>query len=131
MPRLYLAKTANGFAPASDDAARWHARLGDGEGVEVKALKIRSLQWHRMYFSICRTIGLNQDPQRDEDSIDAEVRILAGHYNVVPLDGHPVEIRMPKRIAFDKLDANEWAALWPSLELGIVTRFGTQYVDKW
>lgn len=128
---LYLAKTANGFVPGSDEAARFHARLGEGEAVRVRLDRVRSLKFHRMYFGICRTIGRNQEPQRDESSIDAELRILAGHYDVVPLDGHPVEIRMPKRIAFDQLDAAQWAALWPSLESAISQRFGSEYVDKW
>lgn len=128
---LYLTKTASAFAPASDDAARFHARLADGEAVKVKLVRVRSVAWHRKYYGICRVIGQNQEPPRDENSIDAELRILAGHYDVLPLHGHPVEVRMPKRIAFDQLDAAGWAALWPSLEKAIAERFGPEYVDRW
>lgn len=128
---MYLTRTNDCLAAACDASARFIHRLVAGEAVSVRASKVRSLQWHRMYFATCRAIGENQDPPRDAGSIDMELRVLAGHYTVLPLHGHPVEVRMPKRIAFDKLTAEEWSALWPSLESAIVTRFGAEYVDRW
>ena len=77
-------------------------------------------------FGICRTIGENQDPQRSESSIDAELRIRAGHFDVLFIDGH--ECRVPRRIAFAQLSADEWAELWPSLELAICEHFGQEYL---
>jgi hypothetical protein len=119
------------LVPADADALRGVRRLGEGECVEVNIVRPRSLQWHRMYKAICAEIGKNQEPRRDGDSIDYELRILAGHYDVLPVHGHEgVEIRTPKRIAFAKLSADKWSDLWPSLELAIRQRFGEGYIEE-
>jgi hypothetical protein len=129
--KLWLAKRRRddkvGLVPTDDASRAALGRLGDGECVEVEIIRPRSLQWHRMYFGICRAIGENQDPTRDEGSIDHELRVRAGHYDLMWIDGH--ECRVPKRIAFARLTADEWAELWPSLDLAIREHFGEEYID--
>jgi len=130
--KLWFAKVSRenkiGLIPTDDHSRAAIARLGDGECVEVEIVRPRSLQWHRMYFGICRTIGENQDPARDESSIDHELRVRAGHYDVMWVDGH--ECRVPKRIAFAKLSGREWEELWPSLDLAIREHFGDEYIGE-
>lgn len=130
--KLWLAKVHRngkvGLIPTDDLARTVLLRMGDGECAEVELVRPRSVQWHRMYFGICRDIGLNQDPQRTEDSIDNELRVRAGHFDVLFVDGH--EVRIPKRIAFAKLSGDEWAQLWPSLELAIREHFGEEYLRE-
>lgn len=126
--KVWLAKHRLGFVATDEDSARLHKKLGEGECVLMKVVRVRSVPWHRMYFGICREIGRNQDPQRNEDSIDHEVRVRAGHFELFWVDGH--ECRMPKRIAFDQLTADEWAELWPSLELAIREHFGEEYLGE-
>ena len=130
--KLWLAKVKRGdkvgLIPTDDQSRAVLSRMGDGECAEVELVRPRSLQWHRMYFGICREIGKNQDPQRDENSIDNELRVLAGHYDVMYVAGH--EVRVPKRIAFAKLSGDEWAELWPSLELAICEHFGGEYLQE-
>lgn len=123
---ILLVRKGRGFLPADQNADELHRGMGDGELITLKVIKIRSLSWHRMYFGICRDIGENQDPPRDENSIDYELRIRAGHYDVMFVGG--IEVRTPKRIAFDRLDGDEWKALWPSLELAIREHFGDEYI---
>jgi hypothetical protein len=136
MAEFYLAKASRngrvGLVPADPETADAIAKMEDGECVLVRPIKIRSLRWHRLYFALCREIGQNQDPARDEDSIDYELRVLAGHYNVLHArKGNQLyEVRAPKRIAFDKLTAQQWEALWPSLELAGRERFGNEYFNQ-
>lgn len=136
MADLYMAKVSrngrSGLVPADQEATETLDKLGDGECLLLRPVKVRSLHWHRMYFGICRVIGQNQDPARDESSIDMELRVLAGHYDVIHArKGNQLfEVRMPKRIAFDKLTADEWSALWPSLELAGRERFGGEYFEQ-
>lgn len=125
--KIWLAKKGRGFLPTDEDSERVHARFGDGECAEFEVVRPRSLQWHRMYFGICREIGKNQEPMRNEASIDAELRVRAGHFDVLWVDGH--ECRVPKRIAFARLTADEWAELWPSLDLAIREHFGETYIE--
>lgn len=130
--KLWLAKVHRGkkvgLIPTDEIAAKIIANMSDGECAQVEFVRPRSAPWHRMYFGICREIGFNQDPQRTEDSIDSELRVRGGHYEVLLMDGH--EVRVPKRIAFAKLSADEWAELWPSLELAIRERFGNEYIRE-
>jgi hypothetical protein len=130
--RLWLVKvtgrTSVGLIPTDDIAKRILSRMEDGECAQVELVRPRSVPMHRMYFGICRQIGENQDPQRTEASIDAELRVRAGHYEVMLIDGH--ECRIPKRIAFDKLSHDEWMELWPSLELAIREHFGDEYIRE-
>ena len=133
--RLWLAKITGkssiGLVPADEDSRAAVAKLEDGECAEFEMRRVRSLPWNRKYFGICRTIGQNQDPPRDEDSIDHELRILAGHYDTMRLrdrkSGEMFEVLTPKRIAFHKLTQDEWEKLWPSLEQAGIERFGAEY----
>lgn len=116
----------SGLVPDDDQGHALLRKMGDGECAQIEIVRPRSVQWNKMYFGICRTIGENQDPQRSESSIDAELRIRAGHFDVLFIDGH--ECRVPRRIAFAQLSADEWAELWPSLELAICEHFGQEYL---
>jgi hypothetical protein len=132
---LYLTKVSGkksvGLVPTDAYSETALGKLGDGECAIFKMVRPRSIHWHRMYFGICAQIGQMQDPVRDQDSIDYELRALAGHY--YPMQARKgnslYEVRIPKRIAFDKLTADEWATLWPSLELAGRERFGDVYFD--
>ena len=126
--RIWLSKHGRGFLPTDDEGKAIHARMGAGECAEFTILRPRSIQWHRMYFGICREIGKNQDPQRDESSIDYELRVLSGHFEALWVDGH--EVRVPKRIAFHQLTHDEWVELWKSIEVAIVERFGEEYLPQ-
>lgn len=130
--RLYFAKVHRGekvgLIPTDEKGVAILNRMGDGECAQVEIVRPRSLPWHRMYFAICREIGVNQDPERNESSIDAELRVRSGHYEVMLVDGH--EVRVPKRIAFDKLTADEWAEYWKSAELAIREHFGDEYIRE-
>lgn len=130
--KLWLAKVRRddkvGLIPTDDESRAALGRMADGECAEIELTRPRSLPWHRMYFGICREIGKNQDPVRDEASIDNELRVRAGHFDVLWVDGH--ECRVPKRIAFSKLDGDQWAELWPSLELAIRETFGEEYLRE-
>lgn len=130
--KLWLAKVRRddkvGLIPTDDIARQILSRMADGECAQVELVRPRSVPMHRMYFGICRQIGENQDPQRTEDSIDAELRIRAGHFELMLIDGH--DCRYPKRIAFDKLSHDEWMELWPSLELAIREHFGEEYIRE-
>jgi acetylornithine deacetylase/succinyl-diaminopimelate desuccinylase-like protein len=169
----WIAKKGRGFLPADEEAARMHVKMDDNECVLVEIIQPRSVPWHRMYFGICRAIGQNQDPPRDESSIDHELRVRAGHFDVLfvgkdegleklarmvdsvvttirtnlsgaerlakVIDAIAIalheraekkEVRVPKRIAFAKLTADQWADLWPSLELAIRETYGEEYIGE-
>ena len=129
--KLWFARVSRGnkvgLIPTDDQSAALVNRLSEGECIQVEALRVRSVQFNKLYWSLCRTIGENQDPPRDEDSIDAELRILAGHYEVMHFGDR--EVRVPKRIAFDKMDADSWNEYFRKAEVAISERFGQEYLE--
>lgn len=130
--KFWLAKVRRdnkvGLVPTDEESRAAISRMGDGECRQFAMENPRSVPMHRMYFGICTEIGKNQDPPRNKGSIDYELRIRAGHYDVIWIDGH--ECKVPKRIAFDELTHDEWMELWPSLELAIREHFGEQYIRE-
>lgn len=130
--KIWFAKVSRagkvGLIPTDEDGQRIISRMGDGECCVVELVRPRSLPWHRMYFGMCREIGKNQEPMRTEKSISDELKVRAGHFEIMWVDGH--EVRVPKSIAFDQLTADEWAELWPSLELAIREHFGEEYIQE-
>jgi hypothetical protein len=126
--RAWFVKVASGLAAADPGAEQLLRKMGEGEACVMSVFRLRSLQWHRLYYGACRAIGLNQDPIRDEDSIDYELRVLAGHFDVIYVAG--LECRVPKRIAFNELSPERWAMLWPSIDQQMRERFGFD-VEAW
>lgn len=126
--KAMLAKHGRGFLAADERGEALHKRMEPGECAIFKVIRPRCLPWHNKYFGICSDIGENQDPPRTEGSIDYELRIRAGHFDVLEANGEMW--KFPRRIAFDQLTADEWAELWPSLELAIRETFGEEYLGE-
>lgn len=124
--KAWLVRVGKGWLPCDEIGEELRDRMAPGEMAEFRIVRPRSVRWHRLYFGVCRQIGENQDPPRDEDSIDTELRVLAGHFDVMHVQGH--EVRVPKRIAFDKMSADEWAEYWRKVEPVIAERFGETYL---
>lgn len=122
-------KRGKALLPADEDGERGLSRMEDGECLLVSVIRARCPRELRRYYAICTRIGENQDPPRDKDSIDYELRIRSGHYDVFFVDGH--EIRSPKRIAFDKLSQEAWEDYFQRVELAISEHFGVEYLERW
>lgn len=130
--RIWLAKITGkssvGLIPTDEESRSALAKLGEGECVQVKLCRVRSVPMNKRYWAICGDIGVNQEPIRSKESISDELKILAGHYDVLTIqDADGFEVRKPRSINFESLTHDEWMALWPSLEQAGITRFGETF----
>jgi hypothetical protein len=126
--RLWFTKQrAKVLAPADAGAEKLLAKMQLGECALFEVQRPRSVQWNKLYWSLCRTIGHNQDPTRDEDSIDTELRVRSGHFEVYLFDG--MEVRVPRRIAFDRMSADQWEEYFKKVEMVVRERFGDEFID--
>jgi hypothetical protein len=133
--RLWLAKavrgTRVGLVPTDAESESALRKLGAGEICEVQLIRPRSLPMHRRLFAILTAIGENSDPVRDPEDVLDELKILAGHYEVMhlrdPRSGIVFEVRRPKSIAFHRLTHDQWMELFPSLEKAGIERFGAEF----
>ena len=101
--------------PCDDEALIGIRKLRANQKVLVHIDRVRSPEWHRLYYARCKAIGDNQEPQLSANAIDLKTRMIAGHKEFVG-QWNGVDMFVPARIAFDKLSADGWAAIWLSLE---------------
>lgn len=120
--KVWVYKKGKALVPADERTERAFNRLFEGEAMQLELERSRSYKWHKMYVACCIEIGENCEPERDWMSIDSELRVRSGHFDQYPGDGFV--IRVPKRIAFDKLSADEWSELWPRLDRAMQEGFG-------
>lgn len=124
----FFHKKGMALHPSDEASLKGILRMGDGECVLVSIVRPRCATELRRYYAICTAIGENQDPPRDKDSIDAELRLRSGHVDIIYVDGRRVEL--PKRIAFEKLSQDGWEEYWQRVELTICEVFGSEYLDN-
>lgn len=110
--------------PADDSGLRSVRSLAESEAVELEMNRARSPQWNRLYWGACAEIGRRCDPERDQESISNEIKIRAGHYEVMKLDGIDAIIQVPKHINFRAMDADEWAEYWLRADQVMLQHFG-------
>lgn len=115
----WFRKAGNALVPADTDAQEAFGKLKDGKLVRIHIDRIRSSEWHRLYFKRCAVIGENTG--LSTNAVDAKTRMMAGHVELAgEWNGHPLYV--PARIAFDQLTADGWAAIWTGLELAHETQ---------
>jgi hypothetical protein len=99
--------------PDEQDALAALMKVKEGASVRIHIDRVRSSQWHRLYFKRCAVIGENTGISTN--AVDAKTRMMAGH---VELAGQwqGRDLFVPARIAFDELSADGWQAIWQGLE---------------
>jgi len=107
-------------------AAKAIKRLEPGEIVLLSMSRIRSGQWHRLFMGGCAAIAANCEPALTTDAVKQALKLYAGHVDIVK-DRHGNELMVPKSIAFDQLEADEWEALWKSLDKAALEHFGFDF----
>ena len=120
---MWLAKRDQYLVAADGESTQLINKMEPGETAFFKVVRMRSGPWHRWYFACCAEIGKNQDPQRSAETIDYAIRFWSGHVEEArDIKGRVLEVA--KRLAFDKLTAEEWSAIWPQFELTMIEKFG-------
>lgn len=99
--------------PCDETALAALRKLKDQQAVRLHIDRVRSPEWHRLYFKRCAVIGENLG--LSTDAVDAKTRMMAGHVELAgQWEGR--DLLVPARIAFDKLSADGWNAIWLGLE---------------
>ncbi len=121
--RVWLERTLVGCKPADADSAAVLARIPLGTTFEgdVVTRKSRSGAWHRRYWLLMGKIAENVEhveiepgvtlPVRSAEDVHVAVKYATGLYDQYAITGGVV--RLLKSTAFDKMDADEWAAYYP------------------
>lgn len=112
MPEWFR-RCGDSLVPDNEDAMCALKKLQEGKPTRLHIDRVRSPEWHRLYFKRCAVIGENLG--LSTDAVDAKTRMMAGHVELAgQWEGR--DLLVPARIAFDKLSANGWNAIWLGLE---------------
>lgn len=120
--KCWLERTLVGCKPADADSAAVLARLPLGTTFEADVVtrKSRSGAWNRRYWLLMGKIAENVDtitiepgmtlPVRCAEDVHVAVKYATGLYDSYAIKGGVV--RLLKSTAFDKMDADAWAAYY-------------------
>lgn len=120
--KCWLERTPFGCRPADEDSAAVLKRIPLGTTFEADVItrKSRSTAWNRRYWLLMAMIASNVEeievepklvlPVRSSEDAHTAMKYMTGLYDTYAIEGGFV--RMLKSIAFDKMDADEWAAHW-------------------
>lgn len=93
---------------AGEEALR-KLKFGDVVTVEVK--KPRNGKHHRLYWALVGIVHHNQDRYETTEQLHSAIKIAAGHYELLTMPNGN-EYKIPRSIAFDKMDQTEFSAFY-------------------
>lgn len=114
MSKQWLVRKGLALVAGDEKALKAIKRLGEGELVQMMMERSRSPDWHRWFMAGCAAIAQNSDEPMTTHAAKELLKLKAGHFD--PYEIHGEFLKVPKSIAFEKLTADEWAELWPSLD---------------
>lgn len=120
--KVFLDRTPFGCKPSDEDSAAVLKRIPLGTTFEADIItrKNRSGAWHRRYWVLCSMLASNLDRVEIEPGLvlpitDSESAHVALKYATGCYDSYAIKVgvvRLLKSTAFDRMDADEWAAHW-------------------
>jgi hypothetical protein len=121
--KVWLDRTPFGCKPSDAESEAVLKRIPIGTTFEADVItrKSRSTQWNRRYWLLMSMLASNLDHVEVEPGVvlritDSESAHVAMKYATGLYDQYVLEagmVRIIKSIAFERMDADEWAAYWP------------------
>lgn len=100
-------RTLSGLVPADDEAQSELRRIPVGERVRAKITRPRNSAQLRYYYAMCQLVSINHRDLQTKEQVDMMLRLLT-HYDVITNERTGESWRLPKRLAFSKLDQAQW-----------------------
>ena len=109
--KFLACKTLGGLTPAdvAGEEALRKIRVGDFVTVEMK--KPRNSAHHRLYWALIGIVHQNQNRYETAEHLHTALKIAAGHYYILTMPNGN-EYKIPRSIAFDKMDQTEFGAFY-------------------
>ena len=101
MTTLFLKRVGNSLVPDGDESVSALSEVPFGKSLKCKVWQPRNIRAHRLFFAVCKRIG--DGVGRDAEQIATVFKLAADHVDIIRSKNYG-EIRVPKSIAFDKMD---------------------------
>ncbi len=106
---FYARRHGNALFPDGDESVSEFARLPFGKSLRVEVRQPRNVQHHRLYWALCKRIadGIGSTAENVSDVL----KIATGHVNIIRTKSYG-DVKVPKSIAFAKMDQAEFSAFF-------------------
>jgi hypothetical protein len=124
--RVYLCRAGDFLAPTDEEGLKLIRKIGEGEEVAFKPLRVRSLAWHRRYWKLMQdlaahiseiNISLGDQPVMmpiaSAHDLHTAIKLITGHCITQHIKGTGYVLRIPKPTNFDEMTADEWSEFYP------------------
>jgi hypothetical protein len=118
---LWLKRINGTLVPDSAESAVEFARLPSNKPLRCEVKQPRSLQHHKLYFSIIHRIANAKGVSADV--VDQMLRIASGHCDIVRTKRYG-DVRLPKPLKFSKCDQLQFRAFFEAAVAAAYTEFG-------
>jgi hypothetical protein len=105
---LWMRRTLSGLAPADERAAEQLRRVALDARVRVTLHRPRNMKLHARYWVLCDLVSHHHQTLRTKDQVDAALRILAGHADVIVSATTGEIYQVPKSLKLSELSGEEF-----------------------
>jgi len=128
---LTLKKIHNGITPVGDETFNVFNNLGIGQEIyfEYKPKKQRSLQYHKFYFAMLKSVLQNQEHYKTIDNLHEVIKFKSGYYEtIIPLNGEP--FIKTKSLSFDKMNAEQFDEFMKYAKTECISLVGDEALEE-
>ncbi len=103
--------------------------LKRGQDLRTTVTRPRDLARHKNFWALCKLVHDNQSRLATVEQVASALKVLAGHCEtLVTMDGE--EVRVPKSIAFHRMDDVEFTVFWRAVRDVVITRIMPGVTDE-
>lgn len=120
--RVYFCRAGDFLAPTNDESREFIRKLGDGEEIALKPLRVRSLAFHKRYWALIGDISVHITefnislgevdafmPIGSPYDLHTAIKLVTGHCTTQHIKNTPYVLRIPKSTDFASMSAEDWA----------------------
>lgn len=121
MTVLWVQRAGNSLVPDGDESIAAFARIPFGKSLQCEVKQPRNSRFHRLYWALCARIasGVGAEPENVSDLL----KIATGHCTIIRSKTYG-EMKLPKSIAFSKMEQSEFSAFFERCCAVIYTEWG-------
>lgn len=126
MTILYLRRIGNALYPDGDESISELLKLPFGKSFRAEVKQPRNVQFHRLYFALCKRIA--DGVGRDAEEISTIFKFATGHVEQVHSRTYGY-IKVPRSISFAKLDNAAFTEFFSKCVEVALTEWGIDGAD--
>jgi hypothetical protein len=123
LSELYAKRVGNALYPDGDESIVEFGRLPFGKPLRVEVRQPRNVQFHRLYFALCKRIadGIGSTAENVSDVL----KVATGHVTIIRTKSYG-DVKIPKSISFAKMDQTAFSGFFERCVQVIYAEWGIE-----